>query len=359
VLQNRYGDRAFPVRARWSDLRAIRLAMRSADPQRAGRRGVLWVLPALAVAAVVGVFIVVAPETRENDRLVGFGFGLFLVLVVIGLAVGALVDRGLPLREQEAYWRLSGAQPVTERQQQLLAFDAQSDFAIGGWNSTLDYGSAAHRLPMEERARRTRRGPRPRFATMPLFETTALRARLDADHHLASGRDTELFVADALGDASMSARFHAVLHGDQGERMLGRLSSLTGISEWDLRELDEAAGGRPATLLWGADSQRVISIVRMAHLADHIDAATAWRLIERASEPAAGLFGSWDAYWANVRIGVAFFTDRLEAVQDFDASLEALRRSDWPAARAAVPSSAVPSWLPRFEGREGRPIDER
>jgi len=359
VLQNRYGDRAFPVGARWSDLRAIRLAMRSADPQRASRRGVLWVLPALAVAAVVGVFIIAMPDTRENDRLVGFGFGLFVLLVVVGLLIGALVDRGLPRREQEAYWRLSDVQPVTEGQQQLLAFDAQSDYAIGGWNSTLDYGPAVHRLPPEERARRTRRGPRPRFATMPLFETTALRARLDTDHHLASGRDTELFVADALGDASMSARFHAVLHGEQGERMLGRLSSLTGISEWDLRELDEAAAGRPATLLWGADSQRVISIVRMAHLADHIDAPTAWRLIERAAEPAAGLFPSWDAYWANVRVGIAFFTDRLEAVQDFDASSEAFRRSEWPAARAAFPSRAVPAWLPRFEGREGRSIDER
>jgi hypothetical protein len=361
VLQNRYGDRTFPVRARWSDLRAIRLAMRSVDPNRAALRGVLWVLPALVVLAVmVPAFDVFGPSTSGPED-VGFliTLGVFIVLAAAGILVGSLVDRRIPRREQEAYWRLSGIGPVTDRQQQLLALDAQSDYAIGGWNSTLDYGPAAHRLPLAERSRPSRRGPRPRFVTMPLFATGDLRARLDNDQQIASGRDTELFVADAFGDASLSARFHRVLHGEQGERMLGRLSSLTGLSEWDLRELDEPLGGRPPLLLWGADSQRVISIVRMAHLADHVDAATAWRLIERAAEPAEGLFGSWDAYWANVRIGVAFFSDRLEAVQAFDDSLAGLRGSAWPAARVPFPSRPVPAWLPRFEGTEGRPIDER
>lgn len=338
----------------------MRLAVRAADPSRAALRGVLWVLPAIVVLAVVFFTIVGEPETPATDRVVLLGFAVFFVLVVLGLLVAALVDRGLPRREQEAYWRLTGIRPGTDRQQELLALDSQSDYAIGGWNSTLDYGPAAHRLPAEVLAKQqAARRPRPLFTTMPLFTATDLRARLDNDHHIASGRDTELFAADALGEASLSARFSTVLHGEQGERMLGRLASLTGLSEWDLRELDDPEGDRPARLLWGADSQRVISIVRMAHLADHVDAATAWRLIERAAEPAEGLFDSWDAYWANVRIGVAFFTDRLEAVQRFDESLAALRRSDWPAAHTAFPARAVPTWLPRFDHTEGRPVDDR
>lgn len=359
MLQNRYGDRTFPVRDRWSDLRQTRLAMRTADPNRTALRGVLFVLPAILVIAVVFGFVVEGPQTDATDRNVGIGFAVFVVLVVLGLVGGSLVDRSLPRREQEAYWRLSGIRPATEHQQQLLALDSQSDFAIGGWNSTLDYAPAAHRLPLDQRSKPSRRGPRPRFITMPLFTATDLRARLDADHHIASGRDTELFVADALGDASLSARFHAVLHGEQGERMLGRLSSLTGRSEWDLRELDEPLAGRPALLLWGADSQRVISTVRMAYLAGHVDEATAWRLIERAAEPARGLFDTWDAYWANVRTGIAFMSDRLDAVQNFDDSLLALQGSAWPAASAAFPARSVPSWLPRFTDTEGRAVDER
>jgi hypothetical protein len=359
VLQNRYSDRTFPVRDRWSDVRGTRLAMRGADPNRAAARGVLFVLPAILVIAAVFAFVVDGPPTDTTDRNVLIGFVVFFVVAAIGLLIGGLLDRGLPRREQEAYWRLSGIPPVTDRQQQLLALDSQSDFAFGGWNSTLDYGPAAHRLPVDEQVKRSRRGPRPRFVTMPLFQATDLRARLDADNKIASGRDTELFVADALGEASLSARFHAVLHSDQGERMLGRLSSLTGLSEWDLRELDEPTGGRPPLLLWGADTQRVISVVRVAHLADHIDAATAWRLIERAAEPAAGLFDSWEAYWADVRIGIAFMSDRLEVVQNFDESLAALRVSEWPAAHVPFPTGPVPAWLPRFSGTEERPVDER
>lgn len=359
MLQNRYGDRAFPVRDRWSEVRSTRSAMQAADPSRTALRGVLFVLPAILAIAIVFGFVIDGPQTDATDRAVLVGFALIIVLGVLGLLVGAILDRSLPRREQETYWRLSGIPPVTDRQQQLLALDGQSDFAFGGWNSTLDYGPAAHRLPLDQRSRRSRRGLRPRFTTMPLFEATDLRARLDADHKIASGRDTELFVADALGEASLSSRFHAVLHGEHGERMLGRLSSLTGLSEWDLRELDEPAAGRPALLLWAADTQRVVSVVRIAHLADHIDTSTAWRLIERAAEPAEGLFDTWDAYWANVRIGVAFMTDRLDAVQNFDDSLAAFRVSDWPAAHVAFPARPVPEWLPRFTGTEERPVDER
>lgn len=359
MLQNRYGDRAFPVSDRTSNVRAIRLQMKTADPNRAALRGLLSVVPAILVIAVVYGFVVDGPQTDTTDRNVLIGFGVFFVVVVLGLVGLWLVDRSVPRREQEAYWRLSRIDGVTDRQQQLLALDSQSDYAFGGWNSTLDYGPAEHRLPVAERSRPSRRGPRPRFVTMPLFALTDLRARLDGDHHVASGKDTELFVADALGDASFSARFHAVLHGEQGERMLGRLSSLTGRSEWDLRELDEPVGGKPPVLLWGADTQRVISVVRVAHLADHVDAATAWRLIERAAEPAAGLFDSWDAYWANVRVGIAFMSDRLEAVQQFDESLAGLLAGDWPAAHAAFPTGPVPAWLPRFTDTQGRPVDER
>lgn len=355
MLQNRYGDRVLPLRTRWSELRSLQQSMRRTDPVRASRRGLLPVLPAIAVLVVVIGVLTAIGSGPPSDAVAGIGFGAFVVLLVAGLIVSAVSDRGLPRREQEAYWRLSGIRPADERQQALLALDAQSDHAIGAWNSTLDYAPAADRLPPEERVRRTRRGPRPRFATMPLFATADLRVQLDRDQHIASGRDTELFAADALGDASLSARFHAVVHAEQGERMLGRLASLTGISEWDLRELDQPLDGRPPVLLWGADAQRVVSIVRMAHLAGHVDEATAWRLIERAAEPVRGLFDSWDAYWANVRIGVAFFTDRLEAVQRFDESLASLRASDWPAARVPWTSGPVPGWLPRFTGSRERP----
>lgn len=350
MLQNRYGDTEFPIRNRRGNARITRAALLRARPGRASARNLVWMAPAIVLLAVV--FIV----TDGFDRVPGGDLGGlvtmgalvgFVLLVAGGLSAATLVDARRPKADQQRYWAATGARPLSDREQQLLALDAQSDFSFGGWNSSLDYGPAWSRMP-EEAQTRHRREPRHQpFLTMPLLETDALRARLDADHHIASGSDLELFVADALTDRSLTLRFASVLAGEQGERMLARVSSLTGVDQWGLRALVESDRDRPPVGLWGADSQRVISVVRMGFLAGYADEAAAWALVERAAAPAAALFDGWDAYWANVRIGLAFMSDRLDAVQAFDRSLDALRASAWPAARAAFPRSPVPEWLPR------------
>ena len=352
-LQNAYGDREFPVRDRWRHVRPYRLAAQRRDPSRAALRNLIWTGPALVVIVVVGGAVVSSDGTPDQGAFFLAGLLAFAVLIAAGLLVGGLVDRGAPRREQQRYRRLTGAADVTERQQQLLALDAQSDSAIGGWNSSLDYGPAWSRMPAELR-RRHEHGARSFFVTMPMFGVRALRAKLDADEHIASGGDVELFVADALAERSLSARFTRILHGPDGERMLARLASLTGTSQWDLRALDEPADGRPARLLRAADTQRVIAVVRMAYLAEHVDADTAWRLIERAAEPASALFTSWDDYWADVRIGLAFWSDRLDAVQSFDEGLAALRSNAWPATRVPFPTGPVPARLPTSSADEAR-----
>lgn len=360
MLQNRYGDREFPVRDHWRYARLYRDALRRQNASRAALRGLIWVGPAVVGFLLLGGGLVFTDgaTTRADDQRFLLGFVVFVLLAVAGLVVGTLVDATKPRREQQRYRALTGSAEVTERQQQLLALDAQSDYAIGGWNSSLDYGPAWSRMPADLRSRFEHDPKHPVFLTMPMFEVRAMRAKLDADEHIASGGDLELAVADAFGDAGLSARFHRVLHGQDGERMLARLSSLTGVSQWDLRALDEASGGRPPRLLWAADVQRIIAMVRMAYLAEHVDAETAWRLIERAASVAGGLFDGWDAYWADVRIGLAFWSDRLDAVQQFDETLAGLRSSTWPAARAAFPTGPVPTWLPAFSTDAPSPTDE-
>jgi hypothetical protein len=353
MLQNRYGDREFPVRDRWSSVRVYRQAAMRHNPNQSAARNLIWLAPAIVLLiAVIGITHSLSdtPDGPDGDLVFLVGFAAFVVLVAVGLLVHALIDMRVPRREQQQYWALTGAQPITARQQQLLAFDAQSDFAAGGWNSSLDYAPAWSRMPAPLRQAHEQGSKRTVFVTMPLFEVAAMRAQLDTDHHIASRPDVELFVADALNDRSFSNRFLQVLHGPDGEKMLARLSSLTGINQWDLRALERPEDGLPPRLLWAADTQRVIAVVRMAHLADHLDTDTAWRLIEHATEPAAGLFESWDTYWANVRTGLAFWTDRLEVVQNFDHTLTALRTSNWPATNSPFPSAPVPTWLPKFTG---------
>lgn len=309
MLQNRYGDREFPVRDRWSNVRVYRRAAMRQNPNRSAARNLIWLGPAFVLLIVViGVthFLSNTPSGANGDLVFLVGFAAFIVLVAVGLLVHALIDMRVPRHEQQQYWALTGAQPITARQQQLLAFDAQSDFAVGGWNSSLDYAPARSRMPAPLRQAHAQGNKRTVFVTMPLFDVDAMRAKLDTDHHIASGADVELFVADALNDRRFSHRFLQVLHGPDGEKMLARLSSLTGTSHWDLRALEHPENGLPPRLLWAADTQRVIAVIRMAYLADHLDTATAWRLIEHATGPAAGLFDSWDTYWANVRTGLAF-----------------------------------------------------
>lgn len=348
MLQNRYGDTEYPIRDRWSSARLYRQALLRARPSWAATRNLIWMAPAIVLLAVLFI------TTDGFDRIPnGNGLGVFLllelvgfvVLVAAGLTAATWVDSRKARLEQQRYWQNVDASPVTARQQQLLALDAQSDYGYGGWNGTLDYGPAWSRLPSAMQQRHVREPKWQPFLTMPPLETDQLRAQLDTQWHIASRADLELFVADALSDRSLSAKFREVLAGEQGARMVARVSSLTGVNEWDLRALAEPSSSQPAAALWAADTQRVISVVRMGYLADHLDTSIAWDLIERAASPGTSLFTGWDDYWANVRIGLAFQTDSLEAVQRFDFVLGGLQASSWPAAHVPFPTSPVPAWL--------------
>lgn len=349
MLQNRYGDTEYPIRDRWSSARLYRLALVRARPSWAAGRNLLWMAPAIVLLSIL------FGSTDGFNRIPnGDGLGVFLllelggfaVLVVAGLTAATWVDSRKARLEQQRYWRTVEVTPVTARQQQLLALDAQSDFGYGGWNGTLDYGPAWSRLPAEMQQRHLREPKWQPFLTMPPLETDQLRAQLDTQWHIASRADLELFVADALSDRSLSAKYGQVLAGDQGPRMVSRMASLTGVNEWDLRALTEPTRNRPAPALWAADTQRVIAVIRMGYLAGHLDQPAVWELIERAAGPGTSLCDSWDQYWASVRIGLAFQTDSLEAIQRFDHTLEALQASSWPAAHVPFPTSPVPSWLP-------------
>ena len=350
VLQNRYGDTEYPIRDRWSSARLYRQALLRVRPSWAATRNLIWMAPAIVLLAILFI------STDGFDRIPsGNGLGVFALievggfafLVAAGLTAATWYDRRKPRLEQQHYWNSTTTTPVTGRRQQLLALDAQSDYGFGGWNSTLDYAPAWSRMPAEARQRHERDPKWQPFVTMPLMETDRLRAQLDTQWHIASRGDLELFVADALSDRSLSIKYGQVLASEQGERMLARVSSLTAVNEWDLRALSVPTGEHPARALWAADTQRVISVIRMGSLADLIDTTTAWELIDHAASPGTSLFTGWDDYWGNVRIGLAFHTDSLEAVQRFDHTLKGLQSSNWPAVQTVFPTSAIPSWLPR------------
>ena len=344
MLQNHYGDHEHPVRPRWRHARAASVA-RTAQLRgpSAAWHGISRIAPALAVT-VVGIALTrplapVLPPWLSSDEYIGLVTVTALVTAFAGLVGGGLRDRGLPVREQRRYHRLAGTRPLTAEQRVLLALDAQSDHAIGAWNDSLEHAPSWRCLPPQVRSTWEHRLGGPLFLTLPLQPVARLRAEVDDRYHIAGRQDLELFVADALAGAGLSGRFHEVLAGPDGERMLTRVASLTGRDVWDLRDLDRARDGRPPQLLWGGDVQRVISVVRVCYVAEHVDAEEAWALVRRAGSVAAAVHAGWDEYWTSVRTAVAFGTDRLDAVQGFDAALAGLRTDGWPAARAAFPGA--------------------
>jgi len=317
--------------------------------------------PAIVLLAVLFISTDGFNNVPTGDRLgvlMLAEIGGFAVLIAIGLTAATLVDRRKPRLEQQRYWNITSITPVTGRRQQLLALDSQSDYGYGGWNSTLDYAPAWSRMPTTAQQRHQENPKWQPFYTMPLLETDQLRAQLDTQWHIASKADLQLFIADALSDRSLSAKYAQVAHGEQGDRMLARLSSLTGVNEWDLRALTVPIDGEPARALWAADSQRAVSVIRMGHLADMIDTSTAWELIEHAAGPGTSLFTGWDEFWGNVRVGIAFLTDSLEAIQRFDHTLQQLQASTWPAAHLPFPVSPVPAQLPLDPTPNNKPVSE-
>lgn len=361
VLQNRYGDTEYPIRDRWSSARIYRQALLRVRPSWAATRNLFWMAPAILLLAVLFISTDGFEHVPSGNRLgvlMLVEIGGFALLIAVGLIAATLVDRRKPRREQQQYWDMTGVTPVTGRRQQLLALDAQSDYGYGGWNSTLDYAPAWSRMPAAAQQRH-REDPKWRpFYTMPLLETDQLRAQLDTQWHIASKADLQLFIADALSDRSLSAKYAQVAGGEQGDRMLARLSSLTGVNEWDLRALTVSINGEPARALWAADSQRVVSVIRMGYLADLIDTTTAWELIEHAAGPGTSLFISWDEFWGNVRVGLAFLTDSLETIQRFDHTLRELQASNWPAAYLPFPTSPIPAQLPLDPTPNNKPVSE-
>lgn len=302
--------------------------------------GRLWTLLILVLSAgltLLGYFAAVAslPST-EGAGVVGGALGL--AVAVLGFT---WVDASTPWREQRRYRRIAVIADPTPRQRQLLALDGHSDYAIGGWNGSLAFRPCWAELPEPLRQRyRLGKAGRP-FLSLPLEDIGTLRNFLDAKARITGSSDVELLVNDVLASGALSHRLAAQLRGPDGARVAARLAGLTGVDEWSIAALCQPHGDSPAVALWAADAQRLIAIIRMSVVAEFLTPERAWQLIERVSAPALSVVGSWEEYWANVRLGVAFAADSRQAVSDFDEMHAAYLASGWPSLAVPFPDEAA------------------
>ncbi|MGO3886163.1 MAG: DUF1266 domain-containing protein [Mycetocola sp.] len=337
TLQNHFGDREFPVRPRWRHRTEVTRQRARRRPGWSRLRLVLVVVGvALAGAAGYGIAALLSADlpcdAQQSVCLAGMAAAMLVTVCVVMIR-----DRSLPLREQRRYRALSVAAEPTPRQLQLLALDAHGDYELGGWNGSLAFRPSWAEMPETVRARfQMGRAGQP-FITLPLEDVGTLRNFLDAQARITGPTDVELLINDVVASRSLSHRFAAALRTAEGDRVAARLSGLTGVDEFTIAELSLPAAERPATQLWPADAQRLIAIIRMSVVAEFTTPERAWELIERVATMATAVVDSWDEYWANVRLGVAFASDSRQAVSDFDERHAEFLASAWPALELPFP----------------------
>ncbi|CCE76566.1 DUF1266 domain-containing protein [Clavibacter nebraskensis] len=342
TLQNHPGDVEFPVQMRNRHARAADAARRTA-PAALRRRALLitaWSAPFAIVALVIAVPLADRQDMTGPPVVAVLAFMLGVTIVSVAFH---LRDARAPLAHQRAYVAAAGRAPVTLEQQQLLALDAVSDFSYRLWNSSLAFQPTFAELPAGIRERHadgaTGTGGWP---ALPIASLAQQRAALDSQFRIASRTDLELFVADAMTDGLVSARFAEVAAGPDAERMVARMAALTGRSEFEVMERTRPRGDRPPVLLLAGDSERTIGAIRYAYVAGYLPADDAWALIREVGARVFAAYDGWDAYWADVALALAFRTDSLETVQAAQRVQEGLRTSGWPAAKVPWPGEGAP-----------------
>ena len=339
ALQNHPGDVEYPVRSRRRYARVLE-AKRKADPAEMRRRA----LPVTLIAAPFGIAAFVLSFVWQVDDVI-VNFFAFAVGMAVGLLVASIIlarrDAGAPRRAQLAYIAASGRQPLTTRQQQILALDCASDFAARGWNGSLAFTPTYSELPQELRTKHQDGEKGSPWFSLPVASLKQLRGALDEQFKIVTKADAELLVADTLTMGLNSQRFAEVVHSDGGEHMMTRVAGLTEMPVFDIQDLARGTEEHPARLLLAADIERGIGGIRYAYVAGYLTADETWALLEPLAEKAFATYRSWDEYWREVIIATAFRTDSLQAVQSQRDALADLRRSSWPAASVTWPASGA------------------
>lgn len=339
TLQNHIGDTEFPVRARVRYARSIDQWRRQLPGPNAVR-ALLILAAALPVGALgLAVALTFWPDGVELGNPFFGGVAGFVIGILAASTLFSRWDAGAMRRAQRAYLAATGAAEISPAQQQILALDASSDYAIGGWNSSLAFAFAWVELPATIRAKWADGQKGTPWPVLPQTPLAQLRTGLDREYKIASANDVEMMVVDLLARGPLSAQFEEVAASPQAEAMASRVSAIAGVTVFDVRELAAPSGDREPELLLAGDVERVLGAVRYSYLAGYLPAERAWELLARVAEKAFTRYRSYDDYWNAVAVATAFRTDSLEHVEKLRANLAGLRENGWPAASVAYPAS--------------------
>lgn len=301
-LQNDLESRAYPFHKGFGEANGANVAK---------RRAIGLALLALgAVAMLVAWGIASSPRGDELRRLamgVGLG-GLTLVLYSVPRLVS---PAGQAKKNQRRYYTLGKVRPLTDEQRRALHLTAHTDFYGGAWNETLEYFPATRRFADAGIAP-------PSFWNFPALKDPEEALRdLDRDWGIVSTDGYRKMVERLF--AGMHSRVYRAafdLEADQTTELKERLAGLVGRDEAYVEAQLAPRGDRPPALVWAFDLWRVLPMSREAYMANLVSEDEAWANILKAARWVYALFDTPQAYYDNLRLGHAFWSLDLAAVQE-------------------------------------------
>ncbi|WP_244208843.1 MULTISPECIES: DUF1266 domain-containing protein [Xenorhabdus] len=235
--------------------------------------------------------------------------------------------KNLPITEQKRYYLQAKYSVLPEEKRQALRLHIVSCYYDGFWTETLEH------YPLKSRVSRDNY----QYRILPLSDAEPHQSQVYTDWGILNEKDYWKVLHD-LWAGMHSERFAVDAVFTDGE-MFKVLGSLIEEPEEYVQQCSRSINERPPVLLWGFDLWRAIVLSRNCFAAGYISEETAWKNILKTADYVYEIFGSFDEFHTNYRLGNAYWS------RNFDTAKGRLKafwfykeHCDWPMAQLPWPN---------------------
>ncbi|WP_338884501.1 DUF1266 domain-containing protein [Xenorhabdus sp. TH1] len=331
LLQNHPNNRRFPV----NGFRIIKNILKERKgvvflrPIQIVGLSVLWIATFFLVVFSVGVTILIfASNNVPSKEYILWASMIGLSLLGIYLSTYSFQRvKNLPITEQKRYYLQAKYSVLPEEKRQALRLDIVNSYYEGFWTETLEH------YPLKSRVSRDNY----QYRILPLSDAEPHQSQVYTNWGILDEKDYWKVLHD-LWAGMHSERFAVDAVFTDGE-MFKILGSLIEEPEEYIQQCSRSINGRPPALLWGFDLWRAIVLSRNCFAAGYISEETAWKNILKTADYIYEIFGSFDEFYTNYRLGNAYWSRDFDTVKGrLKAFLFYKEYCDWPIAQLPWPN---------------------
>ncbi|WP_343746000.1 DUF1266 domain-containing protein [Chitinophaga sp.] len=315
LLQNHPREFNFPVKAKWRNFEQFK----TQQPLLYAFAILLFSFAALDFFFVV---LLIQKLIKEPAPLTGpqwIAVIAFVALTSLFLVIAWYMCH-LPIREQQRYYKATGATWLSEDKRQALRLELVDIYRGGYWCETLEYYPLA-----------ALQGPE-KYHTFRPADANLYKKDLDQSWGILTTENYRKVAQQLLTTGYHAESFTMTMSLRNADNEVSkRLAALTNLPEsYILSCLEHRSNGRPPKLIWGYECWRLIVISRDAYMAGHITAEEAWKNILQAADYVYELFDNFEDFNNNYRLGNAFWSNAYEVSNQRTVAYENFReKCDW------------------------------